>query len=126
MIEERHPRLHAARHAHPVALDQQVIDQPGVQVGVEHAIERFVAAAAFEVVAQALGGVSSCEHAGLDDLSQGTRIKGAEPGGKALGRVGDGEVFQRDARAAAAERENGRRAAQERSANARGHPIQVS
>src|SRR5882672_12579558 len=48
VIEERHAGLDAGPHAHPVALDQDVVDQSGMNVAIEEAVESGAAVAAID------------------------------------------------------------------------------
>src|SRR5258706_326006 len=45
VVEERHAGLDTGSHAHPVALDQDVVHQSGMNVAIKEAIESAAAAA---------------------------------------------------------------------------------
>src|SRR5207237_9230639 len=52
VVEEGHASLDAGPHAHPIALDQDIVHESGMHVAIEEAIERATAVARIDDLVQ--------------------------------------------------------------------------
>src|SRR5438093_12738353 len=120
VIEERHAGLDAGSHAHPVAFDQDVVHQSGMDVAIEEAVESIAAVAAIDDLVERLGepAVSDLvshrvgKHAGLE-----LRVEASVPRREAARQVGYREDLRHASQTPALEGQAARDAAQERIPN---------
>src|SRR6266571_5129002 len=116
VVEERNASLDARSHAHAVALDQDVVHQPGVNVAIEEAIESAVAVTVTDDFVESLRQSAVTDfvshragkHAGLK-----LRIEAPVPRREAARSIGYGEDLRHAAQTPALERQSARNTAQE-------------